>query len=128
MDNSDIKKEAKKRINIMKGHLNALAKMIEKDKSCTCLLDQSLAIQNSLKSLDTLILEKYLKFDLVKQFKNMKKVAIKSSTESNSAASPLREDFGSSFNSSHRRTQGIPEAIVKELLEIFKRKQNRATL
>ena len=124
MDNSDIKKEAKKRmsysatqisppalpagrsgkldstyshaanirIKIMKGHLDALSKMIKEDRNCTCLLDQSLAIQNSLKSLDVLILDKYLKSNLVEQFSSKK------------------------------------ENAVQELLEVFKRKQNRIIL
>ncbi|OGM64006.1 hypothetical protein A3A52_04975 [Candidatus Woesebacteria bacterium RIFCSPLOWO2_01_FULL_39_14] len=77
MENIDIKKKAKKRINIMKGHLDALSKMIKEDRSCTCLLDQSMAIQSSLKSLDTLIIEKYLKSDVVDQFRSNKENAIK---------------------------------------------------
>ncbi|OGM20960.1 hypothetical protein A2771_04390 [Candidatus Woesebacteria bacterium RIFCSPHIGHO2_01_FULL_38_26b] len=92
MDNSDIKKEAKKRINIMKGHLDALAKMIREGRSCTCLLDQSMAIQNSLKSLDTLIIKKYLESNVVGQFTRQK------------------------------------EGTIKELLDVYKRRQKRATL
>ena len=107
MNNTDIKKGARRRIskldstyshaaniriNIMKGHLDALAKMIREGRGCTCLLDQSLAIQNSLKSLDVLILDKYLKSNLVEQFSSKK------------------------------------ENAVQELLEVFKRKQNRIIL
>lgn len=77
MTDLDIKEEAKKRINIMKGHLGALGEMIDKDEPCPCLLDQSLAIQNSLKSLDTLILEKYLESNIAPQFKGQKEYAIK---------------------------------------------------
>lgn len=92
MNNTDIRKEAKRRINIMKGHLDALSKMIKEDRSCTCLLDQSMAIQNSLKSLDVLILDKYLKSDIAEQFRSKK------------------------------------ENAIKELLEVFKRKQKRITV
>jgi len=92
MNNTDIRKEAKRRINIMKGHLDALAKMVREGRSCTCLLDQSMAIQNSLKSLDVLILDKYLKSDVAEQFRSKK------------------------------------ENAVKELLEVFKRKQSRVIL
>ena len=77
MNNTDIRKVTKRRINIMKGHLDALAKMIREGRTCTCLLDQSMAIQNSLKSLDTLIIEKYLKSDVAEQFRSNKESAIK---------------------------------------------------
>ncbi len=50
--------------------------MIESDVYCVEVLDQSLAIQNSLKSLDSLILEKHIKLHVVDQFTNNKDVAI----------------------------------------------------
>ena len=78
MKSSDeIKKQAKRRINIIKGQLDGLYKMIEEDKYCTDVLDQSLAIQNSLKSLDVLILERHLKTHVAGQFKNQKEKAVK---------------------------------------------------
>ncbi len=76
MNNTDIKKETKRRINIMKGHLDALAKMIQRDRPCKDLLDQSLAIQSSLKSLDTLIIERHLKIHVLDQFKDKDKAII----------------------------------------------------
>ena len=76
MENIDIKKKAKKRINIMKGHLGALAKMIQRDRPCKDLLDQSLAIQSSLKSLDTLIIERHLKINVLDKFKDKDKAII----------------------------------------------------
>lgn len=65
-----------KRVNIIKGQLDGLMRMIEKDKYCIDLLDQSLAIQNSIKSLDSLILERHLKTHVADQFKNQKEKAI----------------------------------------------------
>lgn len=73
----EIKKQAERRINIIKGQLDGLYKMIEEDKYCTDILDQSFAIQNSLKSLDSLILERHLRKHAVHQLRANKEKAIK---------------------------------------------------
>ncbi len=57
---SDQKVKAQKRLNIIKGQLEGLSKMIEEDIYCIDLLNQSLAIQNSLKSLDSILFERHL--------------------------------------------------------------------
>lgn len=72
----DVKSEAQKRINIVKGQLDGLLKMIEEDEYCIDLLNQSLAIQNSIKSLDALLFEKHLKTHAVDQFQNQKDKAV----------------------------------------------------
>ena len=74
---ADIKKRAERRINIIKGQLDGLYKMIDQDKYCTDVLDQSLAIQNSLKSLDGLILEKHLRTHAKSQFISDKEVVVR---------------------------------------------------
>lgn len=66
----NVKDKARKRINIIKGQLDGLLKMIEEDKYCIDLLNQSLAIQNSIKSLDALLFERHLKIHVVSQFQN----------------------------------------------------------
>lgn len=66
----DVKEKAQKRINIIKGQLDGLQKMIEKDEYCMDLLNQSLAIQNSLKSLDSVLFERHLKTHVAHQFMN----------------------------------------------------------
>lgn len=66
----NVKSEAQKRINIIKGQLDGLLKMIEEDKYCIDLLNQSLAIQNSIKSLDALLFERHLKTHVIDQFQN----------------------------------------------------------
>lgn len=73
----DVKKQAERRINIIKGQLDGLYKMIDEDEYCTDILDQSLAIQNSLKSLDGLILERHLRTHAGDQFKSNKDRAVK---------------------------------------------------
>jgi CsoR family transcriptional regulator, copper-sensing transcriptional repressor len=64
----DVKIVARKRINIIQGQLEGLQKMIEDDVYCIDLLNQSLAIQNSIKSLDALLFERHLKTHVAEQF------------------------------------------------------------
>lgn len=71
----DAKVAAQKRINIIKGQLDGLAKMIDADEYCMDLLTQSLAIQNSLRSLDSVLFERHLKTHVSHQFHNEPKKA-----------------------------------------------------
>ncbi len=68
---------AKRRIKIIQGQLNGLSKMIENDEYCIDILNQSAAIQASLKSLDALVLERHLVAHVKKQFKTEPNRAIK---------------------------------------------------
>ena len=53
-------KETLRRLKIIKGHLEKVIKMVEEDKYCIGILQQSLAIQNALKKVDALILNQHL--------------------------------------------------------------------
>lgn len=64
----DVKVGAEKRLNIIKGQLEGLGKMIKNDEYCIDLLNQSLAIQNSLKSLDAVLFERHLSTHVGHQF------------------------------------------------------------
>ncbi len=64
----DVKEKVQKRLNIIKGQLLGLQKMIETDEYCMDLLNQSLAIQNSLKSLDSVLFERHLNTHVSHQF------------------------------------------------------------
>jgi CsoR family transcriptional regulator, copper-sensing transcriptional repressor len=66
---ADVKVKAQKRINIIKGQLDGLKKMIDNDQYCIDLLNQSLAIQNSLRSLDSVLFERHLKTHVSHQLK-----------------------------------------------------------
>ena len=77
----DQKIAAEKRINIIKGQIEALSKAINNDKYCIDLLNQSLAIQNSLKSLDTLLLERHLKVHVPHQLHKEPAKAVKEIVE-----------------------------------------------
>lgn len=73
---NDVKEAAEKRINIIKGQLAGLQKMIQNDEYCIDLLNQSLAIQNSLKSLDSLLLERHLETHVSHQMEHQKEKAV----------------------------------------------------
>ena len=57
----DIKKRATHRSKIIEGQFKGLVKAIEKEEYCIDILTQSLSIQQSLKSLNKLVLENHLK-------------------------------------------------------------------
>jgi DNA-binding FrmR family transcriptional regulator len=67
-----IKKKILRRLNIAKGQIDGLIKMIENEKYCIDILIQSLAIKNALSSVEDLVLENHLKTHLVEQIKNKK--------------------------------------------------------
>lgn len=58
---AEIKKRASHRSKILEGQFKGLTKAIDDEKYCVDILTQSLAIQQSLKSLNKLILENHLK-------------------------------------------------------------------
>ncbi len=61
MVDQKLKKRALHRAKILKGQFNGLIKAIEKEEYCPTLLEQSLSIQRSLKSLDNFLLENHLR-------------------------------------------------------------------
>lgn len=56
-----LKKRAVHRAKIIKGQMDGLIKAIENEEYCPTLMEQSLSIQRSLKSLDTFLLENHLR-------------------------------------------------------------------
>jgi len=64
----DKKEAAQKRLNIIKGQLDGLQKMIDSDEYCIDLLNQSLAIQNALKGLDLVLFERHVNTHVKHQF------------------------------------------------------------
>ena len=61
------KKKILHRIKIIKGHVNAIEKMIEEDRYCIDIAHQSLAVQKSLKGLDALVMEAHIRHCVTKQ-------------------------------------------------------------
>ena len=72
----DEKEKAQKRLNIIKGQLEGLSRMIEEDEYCMDLLNQSLAIQNSLKSLDSVLFARHLTTHVTHQMKHEEEKAV----------------------------------------------------
>ena len=57
------------RTKIVRGQLNTLLKMINDDKYCIDILNNSLSIQKALKKIDILIMEDHLRYCAVNQAK-----------------------------------------------------------
>jgi DNA-binding FrmR family transcriptional regulator len=57
------------RIKIIKGHLEAVEKMLMNDVYCVEIIHQSLAIQKALKNMDSEIMEDHIKHCVVEQAK-----------------------------------------------------------
>ena len=65
-----LKKRAIHRAKIISGQLEGLIKAIEEEVYCPELLEQSLSIQRSLKSLDAFMLENHLRTHVKHQMQN----------------------------------------------------------
>lgn len=66
---ANIKKQALRRLQILQGQIQGLSKMIETEKYCVDILNQTASIQESLKSLDVLLLENHLETCALSQIK-----------------------------------------------------------
>lgn len=55
-----VKQEALKRLRSARGHLESVIRMIESEKYCIEILQQSLAVQSALKAVDNVILKGHL--------------------------------------------------------------------
>lgn len=63
------KKRAVHRLKIIQGQIRGLEKMVENEEYCINILNQSSAVQESLKSFSSLILENHLTTHLAEQLK-----------------------------------------------------------
>lgn len=61
----ETQQQATRRIKIIAGQVQALARQIEEDKYCVDILDLSLSIQKALRSLDGLVMEGHLRTHVV---------------------------------------------------------------
>ena len=68
----NLKEKSLKRIKIIRGQAGGLEKMITNDKYCIDIINQSLAMQKSLASLNKLILENHLRTHLSHQLASKK--------------------------------------------------------
>lgn len=72
MTNKNIKKEVVRRLKIINGHTKRIIRMVEEDKYCIDILNQSLAVQNALKKVDGLILDQHLRKCVTEALKGKK--------------------------------------------------------
>lgn len=77
----DIKQRALHRAKILEGQMRGLQKMIEKEDYCMDILTQSLAVQNSLKSFNKLILENHLRTHIEEKYSSGKEASKKEATK-----------------------------------------------
>jgi DNA-binding FrmR family transcriptional regulator len=61
----ETQQQAMRRIKIIAGQVQALARQIEEDKYCVDILDLSLSVQKALRSLDGLVMEGHLRTHVV---------------------------------------------------------------
>lgn len=71
------KAKALRRLNIIKGQLDGLKRMIENEKYCIDVIIQSMAIKEALSGIEDIILENHFRTHVPKQLKNKKEVVIK---------------------------------------------------
>lgn len=64
------KKQALRRLQIIKGQLNGLEKMIKDEKYCVDIITQSSAIKQALSGIDNLLLEHHLATHVAMQMKS----------------------------------------------------------
>ncbi|MEM3063613.1 MAG: metal-sensitive transcriptional regulator [Nitrososphaerota archaeon] len=68
-----IKKESLRRLKAAKGHLDHVISLVEKEVYCIDILQQSLAVQSALRSVDSLILKGHLEEHVAEAFKGKDK-------------------------------------------------------
>jgi len=64
------KKQKLHRIRIIKGHIEAIERMIENDAYCIDVVHQSLAVQKALKKLDMAIMSGHIQSCVIEQAKS----------------------------------------------------------
>lgn len=65
-----IKKHALRRLKIAEGQVRGLQKMVEEEKYCIDIINQSLAIKEALSSFENLMLENHLSTHVIEQMKS----------------------------------------------------------
>lgn len=69
---ADIKKKVQRRLNLIKGQVNGLAKMVEQERYCVDVITQSSAIKEALSGVENLMLENHLSTHVLHQMQTGK--------------------------------------------------------
>lgn len=73
MEKTDkIKKDVIRRLKIVEGHLKRVIEMVEEDKYCIDVLQQTVAVKSAIKKAEELLLNNHLNSCLVQAIKNDK--------------------------------------------------------
>ena len=67
-----LKKKSLRRLNLIKGQLNGLIKMVDEERYCVDIITQSSAIKEALSGVESLILENHLTTHVLHQIKTGK--------------------------------------------------------
>ncbi len=68
----DIKKKVLRRLSLIKGQVNGLAKMVDAERYCVDVITQSSAIKEALSGVEDLMLENHLTTHAIQQMKSGK--------------------------------------------------------
>ena len=68
----EVKKEVIKRLNITNGHLRKIVDMVDDDRYCIDVLQQTEAVKGSLKKIEEMILDSHLNTCVAASFKTEK--------------------------------------------------------
>ena len=69
---ADIKKKAVRRLNLIRGQLGGLTKMVDAERYCVDIITQSSAIKEALSGVEDLVLENHLTTHVIEQIKSGK--------------------------------------------------------
>ena len=69
---ADLKKKAIRRLNLIRGQINGLSKMVDNERYCVDIITQSSAIKEALSGVEDLILENHLLTHVMHQMKTGK--------------------------------------------------------
>jgi len=58
---SEVKRDARKRMSYIEGHLVGIRKMLDEDKYCVDVLKQTYAVRRAIEKMESLLLEGHLK-------------------------------------------------------------------
>jgi DNA-binding FrmR family transcriptional regulator len=66
----DVKKEALKRLNYASGHLEGIRRMIEEERYCVDVLQQTYAVRQAIKRIEATVLDGHLRTHVVEGVRN----------------------------------------------------------
>jgi DNA-binding FrmR family transcriptional regulator len=69
---ADLKKKAQRRLNLVKGQITGLIKMVDEERYCVDIITQASAIKEALSGVEDLILENHLSTHVIEQMRSGK--------------------------------------------------------